>query len=570
MRTRNPILVGAIVSLLIPASAFAQGTLTPPGPPAPTMKTLDQIEPRTPISTAGMSISAPGSYYLTTNLVGSGISIFADNVTIDLNGFAILGAGAGNGILVFSGKNLVLRNGTISGFGTGGVAINASGATGSVFENLRLFNNGGYGLEVGAGSTVLKSTFSSNYFSGVYGAGQNGVTVRNCSFDNNNSGGGSALVLGVGAVVEDCTFTTNKSSYGLNVGRGSRVKDCTLIGNNGTAMSLSDSCKIINCVLQTNGFHGIFAGNNCAIKDCTVELNAQTGITCGNNSTLSGCTVVSNNVAGIVTGSGGKVSDCTVNFSFAGSGIDVGSNSVVTGSVAQFNSLTGIVARTGCKIADCNVWQNLGAGIVAYEGSQISSCVVRSNGAAGIEVRTLGLFGSQSTVKNCTSSQNGGIGIRVFEGSTVQDCASAFNGDVGIDVSSSSGLGAGSLVSGCTAAYNKSHGIRVVFSTSVMGNNCNQNGFNGNSTGALPGYGIQIVGSGGNRIEGNHVVSNNRGIDAPGVSGNVIIRNTARGNVGTGTPSANYNIGAGNFVGTIVTTEAAMNAATNSNMNISF
>jgi len=31
-------------------SAFAQGPLTPPGTPAPTMKSLDQIEPRTPIA----------------------------------------------------------------------------------------------------------------------------------------------------------------------------------------------------------------------------------------------------------------------------------------------------------------------------------------------------------------------------------------------------------------------------------------------------------------------------------------------------------------------------------------
>jgi hypothetical protein len=32
------------------------------------MKSLDQIEARTPISSAPFTISAPGSYYLTTNL----------------------------------------------------------------------------------------------------------------------------------------------------------------------------------------------------------------------------------------------------------------------------------------------------------------------------------------------------------------------------------------------------------------------------------------------------------------------------------------------------------------------
>jgi hypothetical protein len=31
---------------------------------APTMKTLDQIEPRTPISAFGTTLTAPGSYYL--------------------------------------------------------------------------------------------------------------------------------------------------------------------------------------------------------------------------------------------------------------------------------------------------------------------------------------------------------------------------------------------------------------------------------------------------------------------------------------------------------------------------
>ena len=79
---KTNLLKGALITILLalPASpfdtCFGQGSLTPPGAPAPTMKTLSQIEPRIIINAAGtpgdssnlFNITQPGSYYLTTNI----------------------------------------------------------------------------------------------------------------------------------------------------------------------------------------------------------------------------------------------------------------------------------------------------------------------------------------------------------------------------------------------------------------------------------------------------------------------------------------------------------------------
>ena len=113
----------ALAFLLHPSSfLLAQGPLAPPGAPAPTMKTLDQIEPRTPISSAPFTISASGSYYLTGNLTvatGNAITISADQVTLDLNGFSISSTHAtGNGTAVsISGtrRNVTVKNGHLRG-----------------------------------------------------------------------------------------------------------------------------------------------------------------------------------------------------------------------------------------------------------------------------------------------------------------------------------------------------------------------------------------------------------------------------------------------------------------------
>jgi hypothetical protein len=121
MKTTPPIPLFVVGLFMTAPRIFGQGPLTPPGAPAPTMKALDQIEPRTPITSIPVTIAAPGSSYLAGNLTGvagsNGITINADDVTLDLNGFSLIGVASSlNGILVSGIRantriyNGVLRN----------------------------------------------------------------------------------------------------------------------------------------------------------------------------------------------------------------------------------------------------------------------------------------------------------------------------------------------------------------------------------------------------------------------------------------------------------------------------
>ena len=205
----------AICAFSLSPAAFAQGSLTPPGAPAPTMKTLAQIEPRTPISATPFTISAPGSYYLTTNLTvttGTAILISANGVTLDLNGFTIAStdpSAMGYGIYINSGlRNLAILNGFIQG----GVTNNETG----------FYNGPGFNTGIGYyGVTPLNVLVSR-------------VSVSGCL--------GSGIRLGLinSTVVESCTVRT-VGDYGI---MASTIKSSSAADCGGTALhgdQISDS-----------------------------------------------------------------------------------------------------------------------------------------------------------------------------------------------------------------------------------------------------------------------------------------------------------------------------------------
>src|SRR5215472_1239642 len=178
------------------STCFAQGSLTPPGPPGPVMKTLSQVEPRTDVLTlAGDGsdqyiITNPGSYYLTTNILGVtnqyGIEILANNVTLDLNGFSLLGAPGGTyyGITTGTVTNLTIRNGTVSGWGGAGINV-ASGSMNVFLEHLGVVSNGSFGI-LDHGSGEIRDCMVNNNGEGI--ALQGGGSVLNCTVSGNVDG----------------------------------------------------------------------------------------------------------------------------------------------------------------------------------------------------------------------------------------------------------------------------------------------------------------------------------------------------------------------------------------------
>jgi parallel beta-helix repeat protein len=263
---------------------------------------------------------------------------------------------------------------------------------------------------------------------------------------------------------------------------------------------------------------------------------------------------------GIITGTGAILQACRAHDN-SGTGFQVATASTLTECTATKNGSIGIFVGGPSSLLNCGAYSNDGPGISTAAGNVVKGCVANFNkGSSGISV------GQNSIVVDCSALSNTSTlatsaGITTSTGCSVLNCTSANNASTAALTPTTGmgfGLGAGSMIRGCVAWANKGNGIRISASSIARDNQCDSNG-NGPGIGA----GIQAS-STDNRIEGNNVTNNDRGIHiiAPG---NLIIANSASGNT-----IDNYDTVAGNMLGTIVSTSAALNAAPNSAVNISF
>lgn len=261
-----------LTPLLLTPSAplLAQGDLDPPGAPAPTMKSLDQVEPRTdlaetatgptlpgePQPSAAYVIDESGSYYLSSNLLFSNsicIEITASGVTLDLMGFTIsrlpdLGGDTGSGdaiaITAADLTNITIRNGHITGDGI----VDGIATEGAVFpEGVRVrgvtvTGCSGSGISVGDGSriahctvrdagdtaisggTVVHSRGECSATSGP-GHGINAAAVRHCR-GRSSAGGAGILASGNVAHSQGSGVGTGPGADGIRTTSGGNVTSC--------------------------------------------------------------------------------------------------------------------------------------------------------------------------------------------------------------------------------------------------------------------------------------------------------------------------------------------------------
>jgi len=366
MKTQFKLLAISCLLISISFCVLGQGTLTPPGAPAPTMKSLDQVEARTAITNTGaVTISQPGSYYLTRSITvssGNAVTIATNGVTLDLNGFTVRStavSATGYGILLNSGlRNITIANGIIQG----SVTNNGSG----------VYNGGGFNYGIYYVATGPENVFVSR------------VSVSGCLNYGINLGGGDAIV------VESCVVrTVGSSGIVAATVRSSSAVDCGLSGilaeqasecrgqcGVGTGVSAISALHCYGISVSGIGVYGNNTQNCYGTSSNSVGVSAYTAMNCyGIAAGGSGHGVdaqSAQNCYGIANGTGHGINTTTalncVGYGHDGRGVYA---LVAQGCYGESSSISGVAAIV---VQNCYGKSTSYSGIGLFSGEVAIGC----------------------------------------------------------------------------------------------------------------------------------------------------------------------------------------------------
>lgn len=228
-----------------------------------------------------VTISRRGSYKLASNLRVTDIDtdavqITIGNVSLDLNGWSILGpsnGGSGIGVRVTDQFhfNVTVRDGTIEGFGGHGMLV----AHRSIIRNMHISRHGGLGVasHPESSSIMLTNSIVTGNFQGGVALRGRACTVTDSSISDNNFLG---LAVGTSSIVRGNTIE-NTQGIGLIAGSGSLVSGNTARENFDLGFELAADAAYRENVLVNNAggpsdpqvTGGIQIGTNLCGNDTT-------------------------------------------------------------------------------------------------------------------------------------------------------------------------------------------------------------------------------------------------------------------------------------------------------------
>ncbi len=270
------------------------------------------------------TITNAGSYVVTDNLsaTGTAITVNADFVTIDLNGYTV--SGTVNGILQSPGRHgLTVRNGTLRA-PLIGLALQAQGRMTRVVD-VTVMDYATGGMLVGESALLRNVSAGSNAvasMSGVYG-----------------------IQTGAGSILRDVQVhglrMTGGNGYGVFAGEAAMIQNVKVRDNRGAA-----------------NFTGIRAGHASVVRNITAHNNqAGTfffGVDLGEGSVASSVAIATNQSTSISRGvfalAGTVLADLTI--SGVSWGVQVFSNSIVTRSVFDLHGGSAVLGQNGNLLLD--------------------------------------------------------------------------------------------------------------------------------------------------------------------------------------------------------------------------
>jgi parallel beta-helix repeat protein len=351
----------ALVVILLFGGGASAGPLDPPGAPAPTLKTLDQVNPGTPLSEvagdadAAHVITAPGRYFLDADIESLGPGMHAiqvetdDAVEIDFNGFAIRGDMTETLEAIDLGSGVALvHGGVIENWGATAITETDSSLT---LRNMTLRGIGGPAL-----MTLNRRTL-----------------IEHCLFETNSGpidlDGGGPTQLGI--MIRACVFSGMPRAISAQQADGVQILDCTFSGigaaSTMTRVVVGADALISRCTFVSGGETAVSATDRLRISDCVMRglggATATSGIVAAFSASVTGCIVTGYAGAGVVVGDRSIVRDCIISEN-DGIGIDAGASAIITGNSLELN----------------------GGGIDATFGSRVVGNTLRANGTSGILV----------------------------------------------------------------------------------------------------------------------------------------------------------------------------------------